>query len=475
MKKLALVLAVCLSSLALCGQHIPQSFTYQAVARHDDGTPITTPVSFRLSIIEGTVTGAIVYTESVTLTPNKFGVVTIPVGEVSPVAFAAINWGADDHFLNVEMDTGSGFEQMGVPEKIRSVPYSLSAKESQTLSLTSDNLSILPGNTVSLSAIASPWLKSGSDIYFSGGKVGVGTPTPTNPFTVEAGEPSSASVIYAKYTGEYEFYNPPAVGGYSKPSEGYGIGGKFEGGNTGVEARAVIDSLGSYEYYGLKAKCNGGYGNNYGVYSEVLNGPEGYKYGVYSKADCPGGFKYGLYAGAFGGGTNFGVYATAGNGSTNWAGYFVGNVFANGRLGIKTPVIDFDLEVNGTAGKPGGGSWDNSSSDIRLKNVIGAYTGGLAAITSLQPILYRYRENNAKQHPSDVTYCGLSAQEVQTVLPEAVSADSEGWLGINFNYIDMALINAVKEQQEQIEALKKENEELKARLEHIEDILWQHN
>ncbi|MDV7393583.1 hypothetical protein RZS08_19565, partial [Arthrospira platensis SPKY1] len=112
----------------LWAQHVPQSFTYQAAARHDDGTPITTPVGFRFSIIEGTVTGAVVYTESQLITPNKFGIVVFPVGEVNPLAFSTINWGADDHFLKVEMDTGSGYQQMGDMEMIRSVPYALYGK-----------------------------------------------------------------------------------------------------------------------------------------------------------------------------------------------------------------------------------------------------------------------------------------------------------------------------------------------------------
>ena len=38
----------------------------------------------------------------------------------------------------------------------------------------------------------------------------------------------------------------------------------------------------------------------------------------------------------------------------------------NGNVGIGDEDPDFLLEVNGTAGKPGGGSWSNSS-DRRLK------------------------------------------------------------------------------------------------------------
>ena len=52
-----------------------------------------------------------------------------------------------------------------------------------------------------------------------------------------------------------------------------------------------------------------------------------------------------------------------------------------------------------SAGKPGGGSWTNSS-DARLKNILGEYTRGLDELRRLRPIRYRYNgEFNTPTEP----------------------------------------------------------------------------
>jgi hypothetical protein len=58
---------------------------------------------------------------------------------------------------------------------------------------------------------------------------------------------------------------------------------------------------------------------------------------------------------------------------------------------------------------------------------------------------------------------GLVAQNLQTVLPEAVLADKEGMLSVAYGNTVGLLIEAMKEQQAQIESLRAEVAALKGR------------
>jgi hypothetical protein len=133
---------------------------------------------------------------------------------------------------------------------------------------------------------------------------------------------------------------------------------------------------------------------------------------------------------------------------------------SNSFVGINTTTPNYNLDVNGTAGKTGGGSWSNSS-DIRLKNVLGNYTKGISEITSLQPIIFKYKEGNARNLPSTEEQIGFVAQDVQKIFPEAVTKATDGYLDFNFHAINVALVNAVKELKVENDQLKVESEKLR--------------
>lgn len=136
-------------------------------------------------------------------------------------------------------------------------------------------------------------------------------------------------------------------------------------------------------------------------------------------------------------------------------------ILSNGRVGIGTSSPDQLLSVNGDASKVGGGSWQ-SFSDERLKNIHGPYTSGLKAVMQLQPLRFHYRPNNAVGIKSNNEHIGFGAQAVQKVIPEAVSANAEGFLMVNNDPIIWTMLNAIKEQQQQIEELKQEVRRLRA-------------
>lgn len=136
-------------------------------------------------------------------------------------------------------------------------------------------------------------------------------------------------------------------------------------------------------------------------------------------------------------------------------------VTTTGRMGINTLVPDQRLSVNGDASKVGGGSWQTFS-DKRLKNIAGPFRSGLNAVMRLQPLRYQYKPNNAVGITDNAEHIGLAAQEVQQVIPEAVTANSNGYLMVNNDPIIWTMLNAIKEQQQQIQELKREVRRLRA-------------
>ena len=142
-------------------------------------------------------------------------------------------------------------------------------------------------------------------------------------------------------------------------------------------------------------------------------------------------------------------------------------VRGDGNVGIGTGAPDAKLTVNGSADKPGGGSWAVFS-DERLKNIKGRFTPGLNAVLRLQPLRYEYKRDNALGIKSEGEHIGFSAQAVQKIIPEAVSKNDRGYLLVNNDPILWTMLNAIKEQQAQIEKLRTANAALNARLRKIE-------
>lgn len=131
-----------------------------------------------------------------------------------------------------------------------------------------------------------------------------------------------------------------------------------------------------------------------------------------------------------------------------------------GNVGIGTTAPTELLSVNGSASKPGGGSWA-SFSDERLKTITGRFNPGLKAVMQLQPLRYQYKANNALQIKVDGEHVGFAAQSVQRIIPEAVIKNDQGYLLVNNDPIIWAMLNAIKEQQKEIDGLKAEVRKLR--------------
>jgi hypothetical protein len=126
-------------------------------------------------------------------------------------------------------------------------------------------------------------------------------------------------------------------------------------------------------------------------------------------------------------------------------------IFANGTSGaIVEQVSSTKLFFNPSTGLLTSTDY-NSSSDKRLKKNIKTVESALDKVIALRGVSFDWKEGGAKA-------IGLIAQEAEKVIPEIVSQDENGYFGIKYNNLIGVLVEAIKEQQEQINALKKQIE-----------------
>lgn len=162
------------------------------------------------------------------------------------------------------------------------------------------------------------------------------------------------------------------------------------------------------------------------------------------------------------------LYATGnnfyiGNGSQNKDLIFFTNTGATGANGNErmritsggtvsinsnSPNTAYKLYVNGSAYTTG--FWQGS--DSRLKTNIHNLKYGLKEITALQPVGYNWIDTTLGKN----NQLGLIAQDVRKIIPDIVNGDEKiETLSVNYTELIPVLINAIKEQQQQIEELNK--------------------
>jgi hypothetical protein len=146
--------------------------------------------------------------------------------------------------------------------------------------------------------------------------------------------------------------------------------------------------------------------------------------------------------------------------NTSWE-FWVNN--GNGNLQLFNP--SFGAAAAGTFATNG----LYTPSDSRLKKDIRAAASSLNKIMQLQPVTYLYNNESSNATRS----LGFLAQDVQRLFPELVqeqqNRDSkDSYLSLNYAGFGVLAIKSIQEQQAEIEQLKKENEDLRKRLERIE-------
>ena len=220
------------------------------------------------------------------------------------------------------------------------------------------------------------------------------------------------------------------------------------GSTRGVYGQAV--SPDGISVYGYNYAASGGAVGVMGHSSVSANG-----IGVYGYVDHATGENYGVFGESASSG-GYGVYASNSNGGTSLK-------IASGNVEIGANYISNDGDDEGLSIAASGNATFsnnvtavafNSSSDKRLKDDIRTVLNPLEIIRKLRGVFYKWKDSGKDS-------AGVIAQEVQEVMPHAVVERENGMLAVEYNQLIAPMIEAIKMQQDQIEALQGEVKALK--------------
>jgi len=102
------------------------------------------------------------------------------------------------------------------------------------------------------------------------------------------------------------------------------------------------------------------------------------------------------------------------------------------------------------------------SSSLRYKTEISPYDGGLDVVEKLKPIAFTRKHNGAHE-------VGFGAEDIAAVEPRLTYNDDDGKIeGVHYQLLTTVLVNAVKQQQNEIKQQRTLIEDLQARLARLE-------
>ncbi|OFX82274.1 MAG: hypothetical protein A2W99_09460 [Bacteroidetes bacterium GWF2_33_16] len=273
---------------------IQELFNYQGVIRNSSGDLVrNTNVIIKVSLLQGSATGSLKYSEGHTTTTTNFGQfsVNIGAGTLLSGSFSSIDW-STEMYLKTEIayPADGAFTDMGSVQLL-TVPYALYAKnvgnkddadadpaneiqiltisndtiylsnggfiklpidqvndadanptnELQNLMLIGDTLRISNGNQVVFPYDSSKWATNGNKLYFNTGNVGIGTSDPTSKLEVKSsGTGALFQVINANNDTVFAVY-PDGVKVFVDPSAKGSVGGFAVSGRTPTKAGAKVD------------------------------------------------------------------------------------------------------------------------------------------------------------------------------------------------------------------------------------------
>jgi len=496
MKNLFTLSMVILMTFSVFAQ-APQKMSYQAVIR-DAGNRLVTShaIGMRISILPGSPTGTPVYTETQTPTTNANGLVTIDIGSVTPIS--GIDWSVGPYYIKTETDpTGGTNYTIAGTSQILSVPYALYSETSQT---SSNAVTITGTQTITgIKTFNNDLLINGLTVGKGKGRVSGNTAIGANAlYSNTTGDLNTANgydALYSNTTGTNNTANGlvaltwNTTGSYNTANGFEALGSNRTGNSNTANGKSALSSNTTGEYN--TASGDSALYSNTTATANTADGYQALALNTTGWVNTATGYQSlysnttGAYNSAIGYGALYnnttGSYNTAnGNmvlssnttGSNNTAIGFQANV-ASGALTNAT-AIGSDAVVNASnkvvignsnvTSIGGYANWTNYS-DKRLKeNIIYKNDLGLNFISKLKTVSYNYKADQLK-HRRD----GLIAQDVAKALKDlgmqfsglVIDDDKNKTENLSYGDFVIPLINAVQEQQKQIEAQQKQIDELK--------------
>ncbi|MDO9261890.1 MAG: hypothetical protein Q7U08_08115 [Flavobacteriaceae bacterium] len=196
MKQIIMLVTVILLTVNIFAQS-PEKMSYQAVVRNaSNGLISNTTIGMKISILQGSSSGTVVYAETQSPTTDANGLATLEIGTGSIISgvFSTIDWSVGSYFIKTETDPSGGttYTITGTTQ-LMSVPYALHAKTATNFTETDPKIGT---NTTGYSP---KWngtaLVTGSIYQADSGNVGIGTTSPTNNLSVVGNANFTTSIL----------------------------------------------------------------------------------------------------------------------------------------------------------------------------------------------------------------------------------------------------------------------------------------
>lgn len=428
MKKLFIPLFLFLLLAGMGLAQSPEAVNYQAVARDGSGLLMAnSALDVRIGIYSGAGGAVLAYEESHSVSTNQFGLFSLKIGEGTSLSgvFANINWADDEHHMKVEVDDGSGYVDLGMSQLV-TVPYAFHAKNA--IKATDMGLNELNDVTASsptfgqvlawdglswgpASDQSGEWIKTGNNLYYDQGYVGIGTSTPDQPLSIH----TASGISYIRVSDNT-----------SGPTSGLRMGLSGSGNAYIINDESAKSlSLGTDGTSHLRISDIGRVGINELTPDMMLH----------VKQDA----------------ANKGIRIEHQSTTDYWDN------------GIGTTTKNYKFYYNNLF-RADISSVDGSytqSSDKRLKREIEYMGAVLGRVAQLKPATYHYIDNKE----GDPRSTGFVAQEVAEVFPNLVRDMEDGYKGVVYDGFAVISIKAIQELTEKVETLEKEIETLKKAVE----------